>query len=86
MLRVTDRLMENLISDVLDLDAKEKVGAIEKVIGTQTSHLNCLVKAIQKCGVTSKVWEARDGNGKGTGKVECSSLVGTEKKKVFKGG
>ena len=80
LLRITDRLLENLIQDVRDLDCKEKLGAVAKSIDSSNSHLNKLVQAIRACGVSFNVWETKDANGKGTGRIEFSSLVGDEKK------
>ena len=84
MLRITDRLTDNLIQECLDLDLKEKIGALTKSIDNPESHLNSLVNAVRTCGVSFKVWETRDGNGRGTGHFEYSSLVGEEKKKLLK--
>ena len=83
MLRVTDRLLENLIQDAVDCDAKEQIGAAAKALANGQSHLNGLRHAIQYCGVTFKMWETKDKNGKGTGNGEFSSLVGAEKKKLL---
>ena len=84
LLRITDRLLENLIQDARDLDCKEKLGAVAKSIDSSNSRLNKLVQAIRACGVSFNVWETKDANGKGTGRIEFSSLVGDEKKKLLK--
>ena len=75
MLRLTDRLTDNLIQECVDLDLKEKIGAIAKSIDNPEPHLNSLVNAVRACGVSFKVWETGDGNGRRTGHFEYSSLA-----------
>ena len=48
MLRITDRLLINLIEDATDYDAKENNGIIPK---PNVSHIDELVKCISHCGV-----------------------------------
>ena len=55
MLRITDRLTDNLIQECVDLDLKEKIGALTKSIDNPESHLNSLVNAVRTCGVSFKV-------------------------------
>lgn len=45
-------------------------------------HLQKLVRIINTCGVTFHVWEKTDGDGKGIGKVDWTSLMGNEKKET----
>lgn len=47
-------------------------------------HLRKLIQLINSCGVTFSVWEKKDGDGKGTGKVDWTSLMGDEKKKLLR--
>ena len=46
--------------------------------------LRCLIDLINACGVTFTVWEKKDGEGKGIGKMDWTSLMGDEKKKVLR--
>ena len=64
VLRITDRLLINLIEDATDYDAKEKNGIIPK---SNVSHIDELVKCISHCGVSFRIWETRNAAGKGTG-------------------
>ena len=77
MLRITDRLVINLIEDATDYDAKEKNGSIPK---SDVSHIDERVKCITRCGVSFRIWETRMAAGKGTGRLEFTSLMGEEKK------
>lgn len=43
-----------------------------------------LQKAIHECGVTFRVWERRDTDGKSSGKYEWTSLMGTDMKTVLR--
>ena len=81
MLRITDRLLSNLIEDATDYDAKEKNGILPK---SNVLHLDELVKSIELCGVSFRIWETRDPSGRGTGKLEFTSLMGEEKKKLLR--
>ena len=47
ILRITDRLLKNLIQGARDLDCKEKLGAVAKSIDSSNSRLNKLVQAIR---------------------------------------
>ena len=78
LLRVTDILLSNLIEDAMELDDKKdflkKKGEPKGVCLQKLTHL------INSCGVTFSVWEKRDGDGKGIGKMDWTSLMGAEKK------
>ena len=64
MLRITDRLLINLIEDATDYDAKEKNGIIPK---SNVSHIDELVKCNTHCGISFRKWETKNADGKGTG-------------------
>ena len=49
-----------------------------------TKHLSDLVGAISSCGVSFNVWEKMDGNGKGSGIYDFTSLMGSDKKILMK--
>ena len=46
-------------------------------------HLKAIVKTINSCGVSFDVWEKQD-NAKGVITMDWTSLMGNEKKRVFK--
>lgn len=49
---------------------------------TKGVHLRNLTQVINSCGVAFSVWEKKDGDGKGTGKMDWTSLMGDETKKT----
>ena len=55
MLQITDRL--SIIEDATDYDAKGK-------ISQNVLHLSELVKSIDLCGVSFRIWETRDPSGR----------------------
>ena len=78
MLRVTDVLTDNLIREVMERDRRN--GSSKALKG---EFLNKLVKAIQDCGISFSVWERSDGDGRGNGKYDWTSLMGADKKKML---
>ncbi|XP_074662584.1 uncharacterized protein LOC141915078 [Tubulanus polymorphus] len=83
LLRVGDVLLRNLIFDIKDVDDEASFARdlSASVIG---QNLHGLVRLIQECGVVFHIWEVRDPvTLKGTGKLEWSSLQGSEFKKLF---
>ncbi len=81
LLRVTDILLANIIEDAMELDDKEdflKKGEPKGV------HLRKLTQLINSCGITFSVWEKRNEDGKGSGKMDWTSLMGDEKKKLLR--
>ena len=78
MLRVTDVLTENLIREVIERDKRQ--GVTKALSG---KYLNKLVKAIKDCGVSFSIWEKADGDGKGIGRYDWTSLMGSDKKKLI---
>ena len=47
-------------------------------------HLDSLLSAINSCGVSFKVWEKKNSDGSGSGRYECTSLMGDDKKQLLK--
>ena len=82
LLRVTDVLMSNLIEDAMEWDDKEDF--LRKRGEPKGNHLRNLTQVINSCGVTFSVWEKKDGDGKGTGKMDWTSLMGDERKKLLR--
>ena len=78
LLRVSDILMRNLVSELALADRRHKQrGSMPPV-----SHLQRLERAAQDCGVTFRVWESRDADKKSSG-YEWTSLMGKDKKKLL---
>ena len=84
LLRVTDRLTENLIEECLELDVLKKMGNLAKCLANPESHLNRLIASVRSGGVSFKIWVTQLSSGRGSGHFDCSSLVGEEKKKLLK--
>ena len=77
LLRITDVLLSNLIEDAMEWDDKDDFLKKKEPKGI---HLRKLTQAINSCGVTFTVWEKKDGDGKGCGKMDWTSLMGDEKR------
>ena len=82
LLRFTDVLLSNLIEDAMELDDKDDF--FKKKGEPKGTHLRKLTQLINSCGVTFSVWEKKDGDGKGMGKIDWTSLMGDEKKKLLR--
>lgn len=82
LLRFTDVLLSNLIEDAMELDDKDYF--CKKRGEPKGTHLRKLTQLINSCGVTFSVWEKKDGDGKGMGKIDWTSLMGDEKKKLLR--
>ena len=81
MLRVTDILLENIVIEHLDWDVDDD---INKNKGEpQGLHSKRLIQGIPSCSVSFDVWEKKNADGKTSGKHDWTSLLGTEKKKIF---
>lgn len=82
LLRFTDVLLSNLLEDAMELDDKEDF--TKKRGEPKGTHLRKLTQLINSCGVTFSVWEKKDGDGNGMGKMDWTSLMGDEKKKLLR--
>lgn len=82
LLRVTDVLLSNLIEDAMEWDDKDDF--LKKRGDSKGVHLRRLTELINSCGLSFSVWEKKDGDGKGSGKMDWTSLMGNEKKKMLK--
>lgn len=82
LLRVVGVLLRNLIYEVLRVDGSTK----ERGVAIMQTHLSMLVDAVRSCGVSFKVWRAKDENGYASksGKYDWTALSGSELKKVLK--
>lgn len=83
LLRVTDRLLQNIIDEVLERDAVED---FNKASGQpKKAFLTKLVATINELGIPFSVWNKKNADGSASNIVECTSLVGPQKKKLLKG-
>lgn len=83
MMRKTDRLLENLITEVMERnsDADLNKGRGEK----KGVYLESLVKAVNDIGIPFSIWEKKNADGKGSGRksYDWTSLIGSDKKKLM---
>ena len=81
MMRVTDRLTENLISEVMERDSDTDIskGRGEK----KGVYLDTLVNTIKGIGISFSIWEKKNADGKGSGSYDWTSLIGSDKKKLM---
>lgn len=77
-----DKLTKNLVKDAIEWDRKDN---LDKAPSQRTNnHLQSLVKCISSCGVSFCVWEKKDGDGKGSGIHDFTSLMGSDKKLLLR--
>ena len=81
MMRITDRLTENLITEVMERDSKADIakGKGEK----KGIYLESLVATINSIGIFFSIWEKKNADGKGSGTFDWTSLIGSDKKKLM---
>lgn len=82
LLRITDVLLSKLIKDAMEWDDKDDF--LKKKREPKGIHLRKFTQAISSCEITFSVWEKKDGDGKGCGKMDWTSLMGDEKKKLLR--
>ena len=82
LLRILDVLIQNLIRDALQWDQKDNWN--KKRGAQKNTHLNELQKAIRSCRISFEIWEKTNADGKGSGQYDCTSLLGSDKKKLQK--
>ncbi len=78
LLRISDVLIRNLIFQMV---IQERRSAADQ---HHEKYLDKLEKAVREIGVTFRVWEVVESNGKRNGKYDCTSLMGNDKKKVMR--
>lgn len=81
MMRVTDRLTENIITEVMERDGESDLG--KKRGEKKGIYLEALVSTINKIGIPFSVWGKKNADGKGSGSYEWTSLIGSDKKKLM---
>lgn len=83
LLRITDKLLQNTIDEVLERDAVED---FSKPRGQPKGiHLLKLVKAINSLGISFSVWNKKNADGSESQIKEFTSLLGSQKKKLLHG-
>jgi len=81
LLRVCDRLIENLIQDC---DVKDSIAEFDGQRASKKGvNLQKLVNAINQCGVSFSVWNCKNADGSQSKIREFTSLLGCEKKKLI---
>ena len=83
LLRITDKLLQNVIDEVLEKDAVEdfnKKRGIPKGV-----HLTKLVNCINSLGISFSVWNKKNADGSESQVKEFTSLLGSQKKKLLNG-
>ena len=81
LLRITDKVLQNIIDEVLERDAIED---FSKPRGQPKGiHLSELVKAINSLGISFAIWNKRNADGSESQVKDFTSLLGTQKKKLL---
>ena len=82
LLRISDVLIRNLINHMVQTARKTQRGtAVTTYTSTQFKKLE---DSARDCGITFRVWKARDPDGKPSGKYESTSIMGNDVKKLFR--
>ena len=76
LLRITDVLTANLMTEVTEWDVEENIENKKN----KDTHLNKLVSCIRSCGVSFAVWKRKNVDGKESNVHEWTSLIGNDKK------
>ena len=79
LLRITDVLTANLITEVTDCDIQAN---LENKQNKET-HLNKLVSCIRSCGVSFSVWRKKNADGKESNVHDWTSLMENDKKMLL---
>ena len=81
LLRVTDRILLNVIDEVLEKDAIEDFNRQRGQ--TKRVFLTNLVIGINDCGISFNVWFKKNADGSDSKILQYTSLVGAQKKKLL---
>ena len=82
MLRISDRLIENLIMEVMERD--EESDFVKKRGEQRGVYLDTLVSVINSLGISLSIWEISNADGKGSSTYDWTSLIGAEEKKLIR--
>jgi hypothetical protein len=74
----TDKLTTNLVMEMQDWDREDNLN--KRPIDRTNMHMDSLIKAINSCGVSFNVWQKMDGNGRESGLLDFTSLMGSDMK------
>jgi hypothetical protein len=78
----SDKLLKNLNNDAIKWDKKENLN--KPPCQKTDQHLQDLSQCICSCGITFNVCEKMDGDGRGSGIHDFTSLMGSDKKLLLK--
>ncbi|CAB4006241.1 Hypothetical predicted protein [Paramuricea clavata] len=82
LLRVTDRLLQNVIDEILEKDSFDD---FNKPKGhPKGANLKKFVEDVNELGVTFSVWYKKNGDGSSSNILHYTSLVGAQKKLLLK--
>ena len=76
LLRITDVLTANLITEVTEWDIQANLENKQN----KDTHLNKVVSCIRSCGVSFSVWRKKNADGKENNVHDWTSLMGNDKK------
>lgn len=77
-----DVLTDNLVREAITWDHKDNLNKPPRL--KTSKHLDCLIAAINDCGVCFSVWEKKNADGGGSGMHQFTSLMGSAKKLLLK--
>lgn len=77
LLRITDRLLQNVIDEILERDAIEDFNKSTQPKGVL---LKQFVKGVNELGITFSVWYKKNADGSSSNVLDYTSLVGGQKK------
>ena len=80
---MTDRLLENIITEVLERDAIADFNKTSRQ--PKKIYLAKLVASVNEIGIPFSVWNKKNADGSESKEIDCNSLVGSQKKKLIKG-
>ena len=80
MMRITDRLTENIITEVMERDSKADFLKEREDKGI---YFKRLISVINDLGITFLLWEKTNADGKGSCLYDWTSLMGSDKKKLL---
>lgn len=82
LLRITDRLLENIIDEVVHRDESQE---FLNPRGPKQVFLTKFVNSVNSLGISFSVWNKKNADGSISNIKDCTSLLGTAKKILLKG-
>ena len=81
LLRITDRLLQNVIDEVLERDA---IADFQKTRGQPKGvYIAKLIKSINDLGILFSIWNKKNADGSDSQIKDFTSLLGSQKKKLL---